>query len=223
MSRARFTPMPSARDLDAVTVDALGTLVELDDPVPALRAALARRGIARTPDEIASAFRTEADYYRTRIGAPGAWDGKAVASLRRDCTEVFLSTLGAPLAPESFAAEFVGALRFRLPVGAAGALLALKRAGLALACISNWDPTLEERLQELGVAHLFETIVTSARAGAAKPDPRIFELALARVGVEPARALHVGDDEADREGARAAGLAFAPPPLVTLPKRLGVE
>ena len=215
--------MPSALDLDAVTVDALGTLVELDDPVPALETALEARGVTRSRDAIASAFRAEADYYRSRIAAPGEWDADAVASLRRDCTGVFLTALAAPLAPESFTPAFVGALRFRLTEGAADALAALKRERLALACVSNWDPTLEARLEELGVARLFEAVVTSAEAGAAKPDPRIFDVALARLGTEPGRALHIGDDDVDREGALAAGLAFAPPPLATLPKRLGVE
>jgi HAD superfamily hydrolase (TIGR01509 family) len=64
--------------------------------------------------------------------------------------------------------------------------------------------------------------VTSAEAGAPKPDPRPFRLALEHVGIAPARALHIGDSETDREGARAAGLAFEPAPLATLPDRLGL-
>ena len=215
--------MPSARDIDAVTVDALGTLVDLDDPVPGLQTVLAARGVARSRDEIAAAFGVEAEYYKARLGDPGPWDDEAIAGLRHDCARVFLSALAAPLAAESFAPEFVGALRFRLTDRAAETLRALKRAGLALACVSNWDPTLHERLDELGVAPLFDSVVTSAEAGAAKPDPQIFRAALARLRVEPERALHVGDSDADREGALAAGLAFAPAPLVTLPKRLGVE
>ncbi len=214
--------MLSPERFDAVTVDALGTLVELDDPVPQLQAALAARGVARSPEEIARAFEAEAHYYRSRLGEPGPWDDEAIAGLRRDCASVFLSALAAPLAAEAFAPALVDALRFHLTDGAAETLGALKRAGLALACVSNWDPTLHERLHELGVSPMFDAIVTSAEAGAPKPDPRIFHVALARLGVEPARALHVGDSDADREGARAAGLAFAAAPLVTLPGRLGL-
>ena len=46
-----------------------------------------------------------------------------------------------------------------------------------------------------------------ADVGAAKPDRRIFALALARLDVPASEALYVGDDE-DRDvaGARAAGL-----------------
>ena len=62
---------------------------------------------------------------------------------------------------------------------------------------------------------LFSAIVTSAEAGAAKPDPAVFRLALERLRVEPARALHVGDEDEDEEGAAAAGMRFAPAPLAT--------
>jgi putative hydrolase of the HAD superfamily len=40
-----------------------------------------------------------------------------------------------------------------------------------------------------------------------KPHPRIYELALERGGVDPSRALHVGDSPiSDYEGAREAGM-----------------
>jgi putative hydrolase of the HAD superfamily len=71
--------------------------------------------------------------------------------------------------------------------------------------VSNWDCTLSDVLAEAGIA--IPTVVDSATAGAPKPDPRIFHEALARLGVEPSRALHVGDTpEADGDGARAAGI-----------------
>jgi putative hydrolase of the HAD superfamily len=73
-----------------------------------------------------------------------------------------------------------------------------------------------------GFAGFFTAIVSSAEAGAAKPDPEVFHLALERLGVSADRALHVGDGDVDRDGAAAAGLAFAPAPLATLPERLGL-
>jgi HAD superfamily hydrolase (TIGR01509 family) len=83
--------------------------------------------------------------------------------------------------------------------------------------------TLPEHLCATGLDGFFATAVTSARAGAPKPDPRLFRLALGELGVEPGRALHIGDSDADREGAQAAGIAFAPTPVVTLPARLGLD
>jgi putative hydrolase of the HAD superfamily len=50
-------------------------------------------------------------------------------------------------------------------------------------------------------------VVTSARAGAAKPDPAIFEVALQEVRCSAENALFVGDSpETDIAGARSAGL-----------------
>ena len=53
--------MPSASDLDAVTVDAMGTLVELHEPVERLARALQDRGVERSREHVAEAFRKEVD------------------------------------------------------------------------------------------------------------------------------------------------------------------
>ena len=207
-----------AADLEAVTIDAYGTLVTLRDPVGALDRALRERGVKRTRDEVARAFAEEARYYMER-SHEGA-DEASLALLRRDCASVFLEAADADLDPADFVPAFVAALEFEAVPGALEAVSELERLGLRLAVISNWDVALAEHLGRLGLAGSFATIVTSAEAGAPKPDPRVFELALERLGVSPGRALHVGDAEADEEGARAAGMHFAPAPLADLPARL---
>jgi putative hydrolase of the HAD superfamily len=54
---------------------------------------------------------------------------------------------------------------------------------------------------------MLDGTVTSAEAGARKPDPAIFSAALELAGCEAAEALHVGDtEEEDVAGARAAGI-----------------
>ena len=213
--------MPSARALDAVTVDAAGTAVELVDPVGRLREKLADRQIARDAESVRAAFAAEVAYYLPR-SAEGR-DGASLARLRKDAVAVFLEHLGAGIEPESFVEDFVGSIEFRPAVGAVEALGALRSAGLELACVANWDTSLEPHLRIAGLGSFFSVIVSSAEAGAAKPDPAPFLVALGRMGVEPARALHIGDDRVDREGARAAGLAFEPVPLATLPERLGLR
>ena len=55
--------------------------------------------------------------------------------------------------------------------------------------------------------------MTSADAGARKPDPAVFRVALEHLRVPASRTLHVGDTDHDREAAAAAGIAFAPAPL----------
>ena len=208
----------TAADLDAVTIDAFGTLVTLRDPVDTLRQTLRERGVERTREEVAAAFAEEGRYYRER-SHEGA-DEATLALLRRDCAAVFLDALEADLDPQGFARPYVEALEFEPMPGAVDAVLALERLDLRLAVVSNWDVALHGYLEELALADHFATVVTSAEAGAPKPDPRIFELALERLRVRPERALHVGDSEADEEGARAAGMAFAPAPLADLPARL---
>ncbi len=62
-------------------------------------------------------------------------------------------------------------------------------------------------LSAIGLARFFEHALAAREAGSLKPDPRIFSLLLERAGLDPAQALHVGDDAmADVEGARRAGL-----------------
>jgi HAD superfamily hydrolase (TIGR01509 family) len=198
-------------ELDAVTLDAHGTLVELADPVPELDRGLRGRGIARSGREVARAFATEVEYYRDH--AHEGRDAKTLARLRLECTEVFLDALEAELAPEAFVDAFVGSIRFEALPGTRRSLRTLRRRGLALAIVSNWDVGLQAHLDEAGLEGL--AVVTSAEAGASKPAPAAFELAIERLGVRPDRTLHIGDSDADEEGARAAGLRFAPAPLAT--------
>jgi|DewCreStandDraft_1066081.scaffolds.fasta_scaffold12430_2 REG-2-like HAD superfamily hydrolase len=83
----------------------------------------------------------------------------------------------------------------------------LRRRGLRLAVVSNWELDLPEVLDRAGLRPFFDVVVASAAVGAAKPDPRIFRVALDALSVRPEEAVHVGDSyEADVSGARAAGV-----------------
>lgn len=206
--------------LDAVTVDAFGTLVELDEPVARLRRALAERGVEASEQTVAAAFAAEVEYYtKHKLEAAGSEELRA---LRRECARVFLEHAEAALDPGEFAPAFVEALVFRPTPGAEAALARLRSAGLALACVSDWDIGLSWQLERIGLTPYFDAVVTSSEVGAEKPDPAVFRAALERLGVAAERALHVGDGDGDREGALAAGLAFEPAPLATLSQRLGL-
>jgi putative hydrolase of the HAD superfamily len=213
--------MLSASDLDAVTVDAMGTLVELHEPVERLARALQDRGVERSREHVAEAFRKEVDYYL--LHKLSATDSTSLAALRRECARVFLGAAGADLDPAEFSPAFVEAMVFRPLGGAVAALERLRDAGLSLACVSDWDIGLREQLAKVGLDHLFDVVLTSAEAGAPKPEPALFREALSRLRVEPDRAVHVGDGATDRDGAGAAGLAFEPVPLATVPERLGLR
>jgi putative hydrolase of the HAD superfamily len=200
-------------DLDAVAVDGYGTLLTLVDPVPSLVRSLDERGVGLEPARVREAFAAEVAYYRPE--ALRGRDPETLAALRRDCTAVFLRAAEAGLEPESFVDAFMAAIRFEAVPGALETLAALRDRGLELAVVSNWDIGLAEHLDRLGAGRLFSAVVTSAEAGAAKPEPAAFLIALGRLGVEPGRALHVGDEDEDEQGAARAGMAFAAAPLAT--------
>jgi HAD superfamily hydrolase (TIGR01509 family) len=205
-------------DVEAVTIDAFGTLVALLDPGPALRAALAARGVERSDDEVRRAFRVEAAYYRER--SHEGRDAATLALLRQDCAAVFLGAAAAPLDVDEFTDAFVDALAFEELPGSADACRTLKEAGLRLAVVSNWDVGLHDHLRALRLHELVDVVLTSAEAGAPKPAPEVFALAVARLGAAPERTVHVGDSEADAEGARAAGLRFEAAPLPAAARRI---
>ncbi len=171
-------------DLDAVTVDGYGTLLELEDPVSPLAEALETHGIRRSLPEVAEAFAEEAAYYRPRSHL--ARDPASLERLRHECVAVFLDALHAPLDPGDFVDAFMGAIVFRPADGAVEALGVLQARELKLAVVSNWDCSLPERLETLGLLGLFDAVVTSAEAGVPKPDPAPFRLALERLGTAPA-------------------------------------
>jgi putative hydrolase of the HAD superfamily len=206
-------------ELEAVTIDAYGTLVTLRDPVPALRTALASRGLERNSGAVQRAFEAEVALYVAR--SHEGRDEATLALLRRDCAGVFLEALEAELDADEFAPAFVSALAFTELPGARDACLELATAGLRLAVVSNWDVGLHDHLSALGLNAIVDVVVTSAEAGAPKPAPAVFELALARLGVgDAAHAVHIGDAAADEEGAKAAGLRFEPAPLADAVRRI---
>jgi putative hydrolase of the HAD superfamily len=65
----------------------------------------------------------------------------------------------------------------------------------------------EAEIRITGLAPFFEVMIVSSDYGFHKPDPRIFQLALKELGVEPGQALYVGDSwQRDMVGAQSAGI-----------------
>ena len=215
---ARCTRMPSAEQLDAVTVDAFGTVVELGEPYDRLGQALAERGVERSREEVARAFAAEVAHYLPR--AHEGRDAESLGRLRRQCAGVFLAeAVRASIRPSSLRRS--STLEFHVLRARRTRSDVFARPGSYLYASATGTCRSPTTCAE-SASHFFAAVVSSAEAGAPKPDPRPFELALSRVGVGPERALHVGDSDADHDGARAAGLAFEPVPLATLPARLGL-
>jgi putative hydrolase of the HAD superfamily len=103
--------------------------------------------------------------------------------------------------------HILGPASFSVFPDALSALQELRARGIPLAVVSNWQSGLRHFCAELGIAGFFRSVLCSADVGAAKPDPRIFAEACARVGVPSGRTLHVGDTYVeDYVGALQAGL-----------------
>jgi putative hydrolase of the HAD superfamily len=181
----------------AVFLDALGTLVELEPPWIRLAAELG----VEVDDSVVAAFRAEMAYYRDH--AHEGADDASLADLRRRCADLLGRELGREISVE----QMMAAIRFRAFGDAESALSDLRRRGLVLVCVSNWDVSLAGVLDRVGLGPLLDGVVTSAGVGARKPDPAIFAAALELAGCDAAEALHVGDTPAeDVAGARAAGI-----------------
>ena len=182
----------------AVFLDALGTLLELQPPWTLLR----DRVPAEVPDErLMAALRAEMSYYREH--AHEGRDDASLAELRDRCAAIVSGELGYEITVD----ELVESIRFSAYPDVAPALGALRDRGLRLIAVSNWDCSLPRVLERCDLEGLLDGTVTSAEAGARKPDPAIFAPALALAGCEPDEAVHVGDTaEEDVAGARAAGI-----------------
>jgi putative hydrolase of the HAD superfamily len=179
----------------AITLDALGTLVELEPPAPHLAGALevpladAERAIA-----------AEISYYRAHLDE--GRDAATVDDLRRRCARVVAKELSITA---DLTSALLASLRFNAFADVAPALRALRDCGCRLVVVSNWDVSLHDVLARLGLARLVDGIVTSAETGVRKPSPEIFRRARALAATPVA--IHVGDSlEEDVAGARAAGI-----------------
>jgi putative hydrolase of the HAD superfamily len=195
----------------AVLLDALGTLLELQPPAPALRRVLQERhGLEVTLEQAERAVAAEIGYYRKHIGE--GRDAVSVDALRERCAAELRRGLAVGVGADGLTASemtaaLLAALVFRPYPEVAGTLDGLRARGLKLIVVSNWDASLGDTLVQLGLGSRFDAVLTSAQVGAAKPDPAIFEVALSAAGVGPEHAVHVGDSlTEDIAGARAAGI-----------------
>lgn len=83
----------------------------------------------------------------------------------------------------------------------------LKKRGLIVGLITSLTKDMNLICSSLGLSPYLDFVVTSKEAGANKPEPPIFLLALDRAGVGASEAVYIGDQyETDVVGARGAGI-----------------
>jgi putative hydrolase of the HAD superfamily len=204
---AGSAPSERARRYETVLLDAGGVLLDLDYAY--VKRLLEARRHEATEDALERAeaiARTAVDSYVRGGGSSGeAW---------RDYFRVLFGQVGAP---PSLHEEMIDALweahqrvgLWTVPVrGAVEVVSRLREMGFRLGVVSNAEGRVERDLESAGFAGLLDTVVDSHVVGVAKPDPRIFAIALERLGARAETAVFVGDVPAvDVVGARAAGIA----------------
>ena len=89
-------------------------------------------------------------------------------------------------------------------------LAKLKRAGLATAILSNGSPQmLESAVRSAGIADLVDASLSIEDVGIYKPDPRVYQLAVDRLGVDKQRISFQSSNAWDAVGAATFGLRVA--------------
>jgi putative hydrolase of the HAD superfamily len=202
--------------LKVVFFDAAGTLFDAREPVGHTYARIARRhGVDATDEAVSAGFHRAF----SQSGGLAFGPGHAPEVLRamerrwwRTLVERSFQGLGSFDDFEAFFSElfeyFADPAHWHVMPEAVDALSRLKKRGISLGVISNFDYRLYRILQGLELRGHFDSITISSEAGYAKPRPEIFELALGRHRARPQEAMHVGDSpHMDFKAAAAAGIA----------------
>lgn len=204
--------------LAAVLFDAGLTLIRsATRPEAVAEGVLAASGLPARPTELAAAM-DAAQAHLEAVWHRGDW-WAAEASVRELFESAYrrgLPEIAAVGADAALAARLASAIyadyqdtrHWALFEDVLPTLEALRKAGITMGIVSDWGHGLESIVLELELADYFAFLVVSSRLGIAKPQPGVFDMALARIGVPARQAVYIGDTYVkDVLGARSAGLA----------------
>lgn len=222
-THARVASGARMRKITAVTFDLWDTLIKENpggsDKVAELRIErigkiLGERGVAHSPDEIASAYRETGDFLAL------TWSKKRDMSVR-DQVLFMLSSVDAKLASRLSSHDLTEIERTysegildnppRLLPGAKQALEEVKNAGYRIGLISNTGRTpgtvLRVVMDRMGILQFFDVTTFSNEIQVRKPAEMAFRVTLDKLKVVPRAAVHIGDDpEKDVVGAKRCGM-----------------
>jgi FMN phosphatase YigB (HAD superfamily) len=124
------------------------------------------------------------DHAHPDLASPGLW----WEAVFRRCVEIF-ETLGLPVLATTTAfaelrSDILSAGRYVVFDDVVPALKRAAASGWRNLIVSNHVPELESLVSDLGLAPLFESIVSSGVVGYEKPHPLLFEEALRRTGAD---------------------------------------
>lgn len=215
------------RPIELVTFDLYDTLVELHPKRwERLHHALRHMDIEADLDALREADVIAEDYFTIVNGAIPLRERPAAERewIRLQYMGIWLEAAGIPHdelivreARHHYLAEFETPAVIDGPLGGylvfddvIAATTRLHDAGIKTAIISNADSDVTDLCVQLDFAKGMDLIVTSALIGYEKPHIRTFEAAFVPLGIDPARALHIGDQpKSDVAGALNAGMRAA--------------
>jgi putative hydrolase of the HAD superfamily len=192
--------------VETVLLDAGGVLLDLDY-------AFVRRLLEARHASVPVEDLSLAEAYARTLVDDRVRNGGTSAEAWRDYFRVILTRVG--VAPEK-TDEIIDVLweahlrvgLWTVPIaGAVDTVRRLRGAGYRIGVVSNAEGRVENDLAVAGFEGLLDTVIDSHVVGVAKPDPKIFLLALERLGGSPETAIFLGDvPSVDVVGARAAGV-----------------
>ena len=195
--------------LETIFLDAGGVL--MNPNFARVSEALARHGVEVTAERLAAAeprAKRALDVGQTIVATKDDQRGRLYFDEVLTRAGVALSAATDAALAEMRAYQRTHNLWERVPAEVPGTLAALRGLGLRLVVVSNANGTLDAHCARLGLTPLVDLILDSEIEGVEKPDPRLFQIALARSGASHDSTIHVGDFyHVDVVGARAAGLA----------------
>ena len=172
--------------------------------------ALAAQGVEVSPGALATAeprARKQLDDHRTIGTTTDASRGWVFFDLILEHAGIARSPQTAAALSELHTYHKANNLWELVPDGVVPALEALREHGVKLVVVSNANGTLQAHMRRIGLAQHFDVVIDSHDEGVEKPDPRLFQIAMARAGASPESTIHVGDIyQIDVVGARAAGI-----------------
>ena len=208
------TDAPFMQPIEAVTLDAAGTLIAPARPVAQSYAALAEPfGAHLDTQALGLAFRQQ--FARMPPMAFGQLPAASIKTEERRWWHQLVEGVtraagGVPAFEDYFEhlyAYFATSEAWTVYDDVWPLLDGLKERAIPTAVVSNFDSRLLTVLDGLQLTDAFHTVVYSTQAGTAKPGASIFNLAARQLQIPMPACLHIGDNpEADLQGARAAGM-----------------
>jgi len=197
---------PTPGTIDGVIFDIHSTLVDQGDADEWLEAAL-----AVAPHPLSAVERAELVAFLDRI-----WEGARITDPEssRDLSfeahsRVFHELIAAgPGVDRPLANALYDVMldTWRAYDDSVPTLRALREAGVAICLVSNAGVPIRTVLDRDAISAWVDAVVLSYEVGCVKPDPRIFEAALAALALPAASVLMVGDNANDDGGGAAMGI-----------------